>query len=144
MLKEQFIEVLKDFSEMIGQQLVPDDETGTVSFLVDSEVLINLRYLDDSDYLLIFSPVGAFGELTEPDAGAKATALLKLTDISSACGEVTLALDEDAELVLAMDRRSALTIASTDSLAAWIEMLVQAVRDVREHFAANFPVSGDE
>jgi hypothetical protein len=144
MLKEQFIEVLKDFSDLIGQQLLPDDETGTISFLLDSEVLVNLRYLDDSDYVLIFSPVGAFGELADPNAGARATALLKLTDISSACGEITLALDEDAELVLAMDRRSALTISSVDSLAAWIEMIAQAVRDVREHFAANFPVSGDE
>ena len=41
--------------------------------------------------------------------------------------------------MLAMDRRSALEIAAADSLAAWMEALVRAVRAVREHFAEKFP-----
>ena len=49
-------------------------------------------------------------------------------------------LDEEAELVLAADRRHALEIASADSLAAWVEALVSAVRAVREIFAEKFPV----
>ncbi|MBQ9240228.1 MAG: hypothetical protein IJ164_02695, partial [Duodenibacillus sp.] len=81
-----------------------------------------------------------FGKLTDADAGAKALALLKLSDIGRECGHVTLALDEDAELVLAMDRRSALTITTVDILAAWVEFLVQAVRTPREYFSEHFPL----
>ena len=54
-----------------------------------------------------------------------------------------LALDEDADLVLAMDRRGALELAAADSFAAWMEALVCAVRAVRERFAEKFPV-GEE
>ncbi|MBQ9240241.1 MAG: type III secretion system chaperone [Duodenibacillus sp.] len=144
MLREQFLQILKEFSDLNGQHLEPDEQTDTVSFFVDEEVLINLRYLDESDNVLIFSPVGGFGPLTQPDAGAKAIALLKLTDIGAACGDITLALDGNAQLVLAIDRRSALTISSVDALSAWIEIIVRAVRTAREHFAENFPVQGDE
>ena len=104
---------------------------------------MNLTYLDESDTILIFSPVGGFGKLTDADAGAKALALLKLTDIGRECGHVTLALDEDAELVLAMDRRSALTISSLDALAGWIEITTEAVRSVRQSLADNFPAAED-
>ena len=48
--------------------------------------------------------------------------------------------DAEGSLVLAMDRRSALVVSSADSLAAWMEALVEAVRDVRKYFAENFPI----
>ena len=81
--------------------------------------------------------------LEAPDAGAKSLALLELTDISGRCGSVTLALDSDAHLVLAMDRRSALTISSLDALAGWIEITTEAVRSVRQSLADNFPAAED-
>jgi hypothetical protein len=39
-----------------------------------------------------------------------------------------------------MDRRSALEISSADSLAAWLEALIDAVRAVRDRFANEFPI----
>ena len=140
MLKEQFSQILQELSDLTGVEMRPNEETGATTFLIDSEVIVNLTYLDESDTILIFSPVGGFGKLTDADAGAKALALLKLTDIGRECGHVTLALDEDAELVLAMDRRSALTITTVDILAAWVELLVQAVRTTREYFSEYFPL----
>ena len=62
-----------------------------------------------------------------------------MNDVGGLSEGFTLALDEDADLVLAMDRRSALEIASADSLAAWVEALVRVVRAVRGYFADNFP-----
>ncbi len=139
MLKEQFSQILQEFSTLTGVDMNPNEETGAVSFIVDEEVIVNLTYLDESDTILIFSPIGGFGELAAADAGARALALLKLTDLGGACGHVTLALDETAGLVAAMDRRSALTIVTVDVLAAWVEFLVQAVHSVREYFAEHFP-----
>ena len=60
MLREQFLQILKEFSDLNGQHLEPDEQTDTVSFFVDNEVLINLRYLDESDNVLNFSPVGGW------------------------------------------------------------------------------------
>ena len=104
--------------------------------------------------MLAFAPVGAFGGTTEPpnhrtteppnqSAGEKALELLRLNELGGPTGGFTLALDEDADLVLAMDRRSVLEIPSADSLAAWMEALVGAVRAVRERFAEKFPI-GEE
>jgi hypothetical protein len=139
MLKEQFFQILQEFSALTGVEMRPDEDTGVVSFVVDEEIIVNLTYLDESDMILIFCPVGGFGELSAADAGDKALALLRLTDLSGQCGHVTLALDESAGLVAAMDRRSALTIVTVDVLAAWVEFLVQAVHSVREYFAEHFP-----
>ena len=143
MLKEQFFSILKEFSELTGADLSPDEQTGAVVFIVDDDIVVNLRYMEDSDTVLIFCPVIDFGEFSAPDAGAKSLALLELTDISGGCGSVTLALDSDAHLVLAMDRRSALTISSLDALAGWIEITTEAVRSVRQSLADNFPAAED-
>ena len=64
--------------------------------------------------------------------------LLRLNEPDGMTEGFTLALDEDADLVLAMDRRSALEFADADSFAAWIEALVRAVRAVSRHFAERF------
>lgn len=144
MLKEQFSAVLKDFSALIGQDLSVDEDSDTVVFTVDDEVVINLRYLEASDTVVMFSPVGELGSAADRNAAPKALALLHLTDISQPTGQVTLALDEEAQLLLAMDRRSALYISSADALAEWIEVLVNTVHEVREYFALHFPVAEEE
>ena len=141
MFKEQFQNVLAEFGESVKLPLALDDD-GSATFTVDEEIIINLQYLDESDSILAFAPVGGF-DATEPDAGEKALALLRLNDLGGATEGFTLALDEDADLVLAMDRRSALEIAAVDSLAAWMEALVDAVRAVRAHFAESFPVDDE-
>lgn len=144
MLKEQFFSILKEFSELTGADVSPDEQTGAIVFTVDDDIVVNLLYLEDSDTVLIFCPVLGFGEFSEPDAGAKALALLELNDIGGRCGSMTLALDSDAHLVLAMDRRSALSISSADALAGWLEIATQAVRSVRQHFAGRFPAEEAE
>ena len=74
MLKEQFSQILQELSDLTGVEMRPNEETGATTFLIDSEVIVNLTYLDESDTILIFSPVGGFGKLTDADAGAKALA----------------------------------------------------------------------
>jgi hypothetical protein len=139
-LKEQFDGVLADFGKIVGTPLSLDDD-GTATFTVDDDIIVNLQYLAESDCIIAFSPVGGFGETDAPDAGKKALALLRMNEIGGPTEGFTLALDEDAELVLAMDRRSALEISSADSLAAWMEALVNAVRAVRTRFAEEFPIN---
>ena len=139
MLKEQFNDVLAEFGALVKQDLSLDDD-GTTTFAVDDEFLVNIKYLDQSDVVVIFSPVGAFGGVEAPDAGEKAMELLRMNDLASESEGFTLALDEVADLVLALDRRSPVEISSSDALAAWTDSLVRVVRAVRERFAARWPV----
>ena len=137
-LKGQFEDVLAEFGALVKQDLA-HDESGTVTFAVDDDVLVNIQYLEDSDTVVAFAPVGAFGGADAPDAGDKALELLRLCELGGPTGGFTLALDVDADLVLAMDRRLALEISSADALAAWTDTLVRAVCAVRERFAERFP-----
>ena len=141
-LRGQFEDVLAEFGNLLKQELVLDDEA-TITFTIDDEIIVNMQYLEESDVIVAFSPVGAFGGIDVAGAGEKALALLRLNELGGATEGFTLALDDDADLVLAMDRRSALEISSADSLAAWMESLVHAVRAVREYFAVNFPVDDE-
>ena len=142
MLKEQFEDVLAEFGGIVKLDLALDGD-GTATFTVDDEIIVNIKYLDASDTVVAFAPVGGFGGTDAPDAGEKALELLRLSELGGPTGGFALALDEDADLVLAMDRRSVLEIAAADSFAAWMEALVCAVRAVRERFAEKFPV-GEE
>ena len=137
MLREQFEEVLADFGGYVKQELVLGEE-GTATFTVDDEIIINIQYLEESDYVVVFSPIGGFGGMDAPDAGERALALLRLCKLGGQSEGFTLALDEEADLVLALDRRSALDVAHADSLASWLDALVRAVRAVRETFAELF------
>ena len=143
MLREQFESVLAEFGGLVKQPLALDGD-GTATFTVDDEIIVNLQYLEESDTVLAFSPVGAFGGLDAPDAGEKALELLRLNEPGGATEGYTLALDEDADLVLAMDRRSALVLSHVDSLASWMDALVRAVRAVRERFAERFPLETED
>lgn len=140
MLRDQFASVLKEFGSLVMEDLLLDETDNTATFTVDDDIIINLNYLDESDTILLFSPVGAFGDLNAADAGQKALALLKLNDLSGAACEITLMLDGEGELVLAADRRSANTISSADAFAAWVEIMVRSVRATREYFAKHFPL----
>lgn len=139
MLRDQFEGVLAEFSDAVKLYIALDDDS-CATFAIDDEIIATLQYLDESDTIVLFAPVGAFGDAKTPDAGEKALELLRLCEPCGAARGFTLMLDEDAELVLAADRRHALEIASADSLAAWVEALVSAVRAVREIFAEKFPV----
>jgi hypothetical protein len=141
-LRGQFEDVLAEFGNLLKQELVLDDEA-TVTFTIDDEIIVNMQYLEESDVIVAFSPIGAFGGVDVADAGEKALALLRLNELGGATEGFTLALDDDADLVLAMDRRGALEISSADSLAAWMESLVHAVRAVRDYFSVNFPVDNE-
>jgi len=138
MLKEQFEDVLAEFGEVVKQPLTLDDD-GTATFTIDDEIIVNLQYLEESDAVVAFAPVGGFGGTDASDAGEKALELLRMNELGGTTEGFTLALDEDADLVLAMDRHSALEFADADSLAAWIDALVRAVRSVRNRFAELFP-----
>lgn len=138
MLRKQFEAVLSEFGGIVGQELAFADDV--VTFAVDDEVLVNLHYLNDSDYILAWSPIGDFGGEDDAKAGERALALLRLNDIGGETQGFTLALDADSSLVLALDRQSALALGSADALAAWLEALVQVVRTVRTYFVDNFPV----
>lgn len=142
MLEAQFKDVLAEFGALVNQPLSLDGD-GTATFTVDEEIIVNLQYLEESDTVVAFAPVGAFGGLDAPDAGDKALELLRMNEPDGGSEGYTLALDEDADLVLAMDRRSALVLGHVDSLAAWMESLVRAVRAVRERFAERFPLDGE-
>lgn len=139
MLREQFESVLAEFADAVKLYIALDDDA-CATFAIDDEIIATLQYLDESDTIVLFAPVGAFGDVKVPDAGEKALELLRLCEPCGAAQGFTLMLDEEAELVLAADRRHALEIASADSLAAWVEALVSAVRAVREIFAEKFPV----
>ena len=138
MLREQFEEVLSEFGGYVKQKLVLDED-GTATFAVDDEFIINIQYLEESDFIVIFAPIGSFGSKDAPNAGKKALALLRFCELGGQSEGFTLALDGEADLVLAMDRRSALDVAYADSLASWLEALIRVVRVVRETFAEHFP-----
>ena len=141
-LKAQFTDVLAEFGRLVKQDITLDeDDTATVA--VDDGVLVNIRYLDDADTVAVFAPFGAFGGTNAPDAGEKALELLRLCELGGPTEGFSLALDAEADLVLAMDRRLALEISSGDAFAAWIDALVRAVRTVRECFAERFPAKED-
>lgn len=138
MLKDQFAKVLDEFADLIQEDIYLDDNN-SASFMVDDDIIININYLEQSDTIVMFSPVGSLGE--NGDAGKKAEDLLKLNDIGcDVTGKVTLMLDPEVDLILAADRQSALGITSKDELSSWIEVLVKAVRSTREYFAVHFPV----
>ena len=137
-----FEDVLSEFGALVKQDLALD-ESGVATFAVDDEVLVNLQYLEESGTVVAFAPVGAFGGTDAPDAGEKALELLRLCELGGPSGGFTLALDADADLVLAMDRRLVVEISSADALAAWTEALVGAVRAVRERFAEKFPAGAE-
>ncbi len=139
MPREQFVSVLKEFSSLVQEDLTLGEDN-TATFTVDDDIIINLNYLNESDTVIIFSPVGSFGDTEAPDAGEKALALLKLNDLSGAACEVTLMLDGEGDLVLAADRRNSNTISSADIFAAWVELMVKSVRSTREYFAKHFPL----
>lgn len=139
MLRSQFEGILAEFSDVVKHYIALDDDS-CATFAIDEEIIATLHYLDESDTVVLFAPVGAFGDVRAPGAGEKALELLRLCEPCGAARGFTLMLDEDAELVLAADRRHALEIASADSLAVWVEALVSAVRAVREIFAEKFPV----
>lgn len=143
MLKEQFEEVLAEFGGLVGQRLALDGD-GSATFTVDDEIIVNLQYLEESDTVVAFAPVGAFGGKDAPDAGEKALELLRMNEPGYGTEGYTLALDEEADLVLAMDRRIVLVLGHVDSFAAWMEALVRAVRAVRERFAERFPLEGED
>lgn len=142
MLKAQFEDVLAEFGRLVRQPLALHGD-GTATFTVDDEIVVNLQYLEGSDMVLAFAPVGAFGGKDAPDAGEKALELLRMHEPGGDTEGYTLALDEDADLVLAMDRRSALALGHVDSLAAWLESLSRVVRAVRGRFAERFPLEGE-
>ncbi len=140
MHKDQFYSVLAEFGEMTKADLEPDEETGFTSFTLDGEYVMNLKYLEASDAVLLFSPVGKFGGVDAPDAGEKALALLKLCDLSGPALNVTFSLDEDADLVLATRCMSGYAISSADALAVLLQLMVDAVKTAREYFIEHFPV----
>ncbi len=142
MLKEQFGDVLAEFGALVQQPLSLGVD-GTATFTVDDEIIVNLLYLEESDTVPAFAPVRAVGGLAAPDAGEKALELLRMNEPDGGSEGYTLALDEGADLVLAMDRRDAMVLGHVDSLAAWMESLVRAVRAVRERFAERFPADGE-
>jgi hypothetical protein len=122
MLREQFEEILSEFGKTIGLELSLLDDA--VSWMVDDEVLVNLQYLDASDYLLLWTQVGPLGE-------GHAMELLRLNEVGGDAAGFTLSLDEANALVLAHDRRSAWVISSADALAEWTEALIRCTRAAR-------------
>ena len=126
MLRDQFAKVLDEFGDMLQEDIyLSDDNTST--FIADNEVVININYLEQSDSILMFSPVG---ELEDDEAsGQKAIELLKLNDIGNVAGRVTLMMDP-----------SALTVTSKEVLADWVDNFVHAVRSTRGYFAEHYPV----
>ena len=138
-LKAQFKDVLSEFGAGMNEPLALDEEDDTVTFAVDDEYLIHLKYLSSSDMIVMFSPVGAFGGTRSRDAGERALALLRHCALGGLSEGFTLALDEEADLIVAMDKRTALEISSVDALSAWVDALMRVVNAVREDFSEKFP-----
>ena len=138
-MKEQFTAVLGEFGAGMNEPLALDDKDDTVTFSVDDEFLIHLKYLNQSDAIVAFSPVGAFGGTRSRDSGEKALALLRYCELGGLSEGFTLALDEEADLIVAMDKRTALEISSVDALSAWVDALTRVVNAVRVDFSEQFP-----
>lgn len=138
-LKAQFKDVLSEFGAGMNEPLALDEEDDTVTFAVDDEYLIHIKYLNRSDMIVMFSPVGVFGGTRSPDAGDRALALLRYCELGGLSEGFTLALDEEADLIVAMDKRTALEISSVDALSAWVDALMRVVNAVREDFSEKFP-----
>ncbi|MCR5536920.1 MAG: type III secretion system chaperone [Succinivibrio sp.] len=138
MLKDQFSQILQEFGFCLGEDLALSSLDDTCVIKVDDDVLVNVQYLNASDVIILFSPLGALAQDDE-QVGAKALDLLRLNELNAEAGRVTLMYDAEAELVLAADRRSAFNVASVDEFAAWLEVLVSAVRATRAYFAEHYP-----
>jgi len=76
MLRDQFEGVLAEFSDAVKQYIALDDDL-CATIAIDEEVLATLQYLDESDTIVLFAPVGAFGDAKAPGAGEKALELLR-------------------------------------------------------------------
>ena len=77
MLREQFESVLAEFADAVKLYIALDDDS-CATFAIDDEIIATLQYLDESDAIVLFAPVGAFGDAKAPDAGEKALELLRL------------------------------------------------------------------
>ena len=138
MLKEQFQDILAEFGQRVKQEISLDQEN-TATLMLDGEVLVNFQYLEESERILAFAPVGRLDLATDPAGGEKALELLRLNELGGKSRGFTLAYDEEAELVLAMDCRYAMEISSADALASWLEQLCGVVSMVRVRFEERFP-----
>ncbi len=137
MLKQQFAGILAELSQIYGEDLDLDPETSTASLLIDDLYMVNLTYLEQSDFILLYCPVGGYFPEEDTD-GAQAEAFLRLCDLDGAAAPMTLMHDAEGEVLLAADRRSALEINSIDALTAWIDQLINAVRATREYYVSHF------
>jgi hypothetical protein len=142
MLKEQFESILKNFGDLYFEDLELDEETNTATITMDEDVLINITYLDDSENVLIFSPLAEFTK-DEDKAQEKALSLMRLNDIDNIAGNCTYMFDEQNSLLLVGDRRSSLLLSTVDDFAAWIKLLLDCVHKTREYFVANYPQEGE-
>ncbi len=138
MLREQFENVLREFGQSFTDELVFNEDDNAV-ITIDDDIIINITYLEESDYVLLHSPVGGYLKDEDKD-GAQALSLLRLNDICSLTYGISLMLDESNAMIMAADRRSVMDITTKDALASWVRAIVDAIHKVREYFAENFPV----
>ena len=94
MLRDQFESVLAEFADAVKFYIALDDDA-CATFAIDDEIIATLQYLDESDTIVLFAPVGAFGDVKAPDAGEKALELLRLCEPCGAAQGFTLMLDDN-------------------------------------------------
>ncbi len=142
MLREQFENVLREFGQSFTDDLSFNEDNNAV-ITVDEDIIINITYLEESDYVLLHAPVGGYLKNEDKD-GAQALSLLRLNDICALTYGISLMLDESNAMIMAADRRSVMDITTRDALAAWVNAMVDAIHKVRGYFAENFPVDSQE
>ncbi len=137
MLRDQFVENLKELGVKFQLDLSLSEDNDSAVLIVDDEVIVNISYLEDSDTVVLFSPVAEYTDEDDKD-GSKAIDLLKLNDIDNISHQFTLMLDKDEDLVIAADRVNAENVNTTDELSQLIESLVDTVNKVHAYFSEKY------
>ena len=142
-VREEFSALLDEFA---GASKVMIDRPDAVSAVVgigdEGDLLVNLELLPESAAVVAWAAVGRLGD--DANRVERAAYLLSSNDRSYVESGFILSLDDRIDEVVAHDVRPLAWFEGADRLAAWIEALVELVRDTIVKCEEFYPYADDE
>ena len=138
--REQFVQVLADFSAESGIAVSLGEDNVAVVNMEDASLMLN--FLPKSGEVVAWSTVGF---LTGTGCDAKRIELLmKWNDDSEVTEGFTFALSETDGRILVHDHRSVDFLNTADILATWLGILVDVLRNARVRLELDAPEEEEE
>ena len=133
--REQFVQVLADFSAESGIAVSLGEDNVAVVNMEDASLMLN--FLPQSGEVIAWSTVGF---LTGNSCDAKRIELLmKWNDDAEVTEGFSFALSETDGRILVHDHRNAAFLNTADILATWLGILVDVLRDARARLEVEAP-----